>query len=76
VRSTLSRFIAWEKPNSDGPRAETGAPAQSAYITIIPDGDRVGHVCCEDPWTTTPWFPKGLRGICRFVPQNAPIAIS
>jgi hypothetical protein len=19
------------------------------YITIIPDGDRLGHVCCEDP---------------------------
>src|SRR6476620_6948175 len=19
------------------------------YVTIIPDGDRLGHVCCEDP---------------------------
>ena len=19
------------------------------YVTIVPDGDRVGHVCCEDP---------------------------
>ena len=19
------------------------------YVTIVPDGDRLGHVCCEDP---------------------------
>ena len=24
-------------------------PNRRLYVTIIPDGDRLGHVCCEDP---------------------------